>query len=229
MQAYEDIEHLVIDGSSTDGTIDKVLGHSNNQIRLISEPDKGIYHAMNKGLALSTGEIIGFLNSDDFYEDSSVLEKIANAFQDVNVEACYADLMYVTQDKSRVLRYWKSKPFKKGNFAKGWSPAHPTFYVRRSVVKRLGYFDQSYMLAADVELMMRYLEIGQVHSVYIPNVLVRMRIGGASNQSWKNIIKQNKEIFGALRKNSISFSVLIFLANKIANRLWQFAIGRVQR
>jgi glycosyltransferase involved in cell wall biosynthesis len=229
MQGHADVEHLVIDGSSKDGTLEIVRSHSNPQIHLISEPDKGIYDAMNKGLALASGEIVGFLNSDDFYADGAVLAKIANAFQDPVVEACYADLVYVTQDTSRVVRYWKSKPFTKGDFAKGWCPAHPTFYVRRSVIERLGYFDQSYKLAADVELMMRYLERGQVRTAYIPHLLVRMRLGGATNQSWKNIVQQNKEIFAALRKNGIPFSIIWFLVNKVISRLWQFAVGRARR
>ncbi len=225
MQAYTDVEHLVIDGLSKDGTLEIVRSHSNPQIHLISEPDKGIYDAMNKGLALASGEIVGFLNSDDFYADAAVLTKIANAFQDPVVDACYADLVLV----NRVVRYWKSKRFTKGDFAKGWCPAHPTFYVRRSVIERLGYFDQSYKLAADVELMMRYLERGQVRAAYIPHVLVRMRLGGATNQSWKNIVQQNKEIFTALRKNGIPFSIMWFLVNKVVSRLWQFAVGRARR
>lgn len=229
MQTHTDIEHLVIDGASNDGTVETVLSHANPQIRLISEPDKGIYDAMNKGFTQATGEVVGFLNSDDFYADAAVLAKIANAFQDPAVDACYADLVYVTQDNSRVVRYWKSKPFTKGDFAKGWCPAHPTFYVRKSVIERLGYFDQSYKLAADVEFMMRYLERGQVRAAYIPHVLVRMRLGGATNQSWKNIVQQNKEIFAALRKNGVPFSRMLFASNKVVSRLWQFAAGRVRR
>jgi len=205
-----------------------VLSHANPQIRLISEPDKGIYDAMNKGFTKATGEVVGFLNSDDFYADTAVLAKIANVFQDPTVDACYADLVYVTQDKSCVVRHWKSKPFTKGDFAKGWCPAHPTFYVRKTLVERLGLFDQSYKLAADMEFMLRYLECGQVRAVYIPHVLVRMRLGGASNQSWKSIVQQNKEIFTALRKNGVPFSKIWFAANKVASRLWQFAAGRVR-
>lgn len=229
MQAHPDIEHLVIDGASQDGTLEIVRSHRNPQIRLISEPDKGIYDAMNKGLAQATGEVVGFLNSDDFYTDAAVLAKIANAFQDPEVDACYADLVYVSQDKSRVLRYWKSKPFTKRDFAKGWCPAHPTFYVRKSVIESLGYFDKSYKLAADVELMMRYLERGEVRAAYIPHVFVRMRLGGASNESWKNIVLQNKEIFAALRNNCIPFSRMWFAANKVVSRIGQFVAGRIRR
>jgi GT2 family glycosyltransferase len=183
---------------------------------------------MNKGFIEATGDVIGFLNSDDFYADDAVLAKIANTFQDPAVEACYADLVYVSQDKSRVVRYWKSSPFTKGDFAKGWCPAHPTFYLRRSAIERLGYFDQSFKLAADVEFMMRYLEHGQVRAVYIPNVFVHMRLGGVTNQSWKNIFLQNKEIFSALRINRIPFSKMSFLVKKMFSRLWQFAVGRMK-
>lgn len=224
-----DIEHLVIDGASEDGTTEIVRSHANPKIRLISESDKGIYDAMNKGLAQATGEVVGFLNSDDFYANAAVLAKIASAFQNPAVDACYADLVYVTQDNSRVVRYWKSKPFTKGDFAKGWCPAHPTFYVRKSVIECQGLFDQSYKLAADVEFMMRYLERGQVRVAYIPHVFVRMRLGGATNQSWKNIMMQNKEIFAALWKNGVPFSRMWFVANKVVSRLWQFATCRVRR
>jgi glycosyltransferase involved in cell wall biosynthesis len=228
-QTYNNVEHIVVDGASTDETLAFVRNHSNPDIRLVSESDKGIYDAMNKGLVLASGEIIGFLNSDDFYADASVLAKIANAFQDPAVDACYADLVYVSQDNSRVVRYWKSKPFTKGDFAKGWCPAHPTFYVRKLVVERLGLFDPSYKMGVDVEFMMRYLECGQIRAVYIPDVLVRMRIGGASNQSWKNIFLQNKEIFAALRKNGIPFSRMRFAVNKVVSRLNQFLAVRIGR
>ena len=227
-QTHLDIEHLVIDGASEDGTTEIVRSHANPKIRLISESDKGIYDAMNKGLAEATGEVVGFLNSDDFYANAAVLAKIASAFQNPAVDACYADLVYVTQDNSRVVRYWKSKPFTKGDFAKGWCPAHPTFYVRKSVIECQGLFDQSYKLAADVEFMMRYLERGQVRVAYIPHVFVRMRLGGATNQSWKNIMMQNKEIFAALWKNGVPFSRMWFVANKVVSRLWQFATCRVR-
>ena len=229
MQTHADVEHIVIDGASKDKTVEMVLSYSNSNISLFSEPDKGIYDAMNKGISKAMGDIIGFLNSDDIYADAEVLAKIANAFKDPKVDAIYADLVYVTQDNSRIVRYWKSKSFLKGDFAKGWCPAHPTFYVRKSAIERLGLFDQSYKLAADMEFMLRYLERGQLNVVYIPHVLVRMRLGGASNQSWKSIIEQNQEIFAALRKNEIYFSKVWFVASKVASRLRQFIFGFVRR
>lgn len=226
MQTHPDIEHLIIDGASNDGTVEIVRMLASTHTRLISESDRGIYDAMNKGIALASGEIIGFLNSDDFYANSEVLAKIADAFQDSAVDACYGDLVYVSQDNSRVVRYWKSKPFTKGDFAKGWCPAHPTFYIRKSLIERMGLFDQSYKMGVDVEFMMRYLECGKIRAVYLPQVLVRMRLGGASNQSLKNIFQQNKEIFSALRKNDIPFSIVWFIANKIVSRLKQFVSAR---
>ena len=229
MQTHADVEHIVIDGASKDKTVEMVLSYSNSNISLFSEPDKGIYDAMNKGISKAMGDIIGFLNSDDIYADTKVLAKVANAFKDPKVDAIYADLVYVTQDNSRIVRYWKSKSFLKGDFAKGWCPAHPTFYVRKSAIERLGLFDQSYKLAADMEFMLRYLEQGQLSAVYIPHVLVRMRLGGASNQSWKSIIEQNQEIFAALRKNEIPFSKVWFVVNKVASRLRQFASGLVKQ
>lgn len=225
-QTHRDVEHLIIDGASNDGTLEIVRMHASTQTRLISEPDRGIYDAMNKGIALASGEVIGFLNSDDFYANASVLEKVANAFQDSAVEACYGDLVYVSQDNSRVVRYWKSKPFTKGDFAKGWCPAHPTFYMRKSVIERMGSFDQSYKMGVDVEFMMRYLECGKIRAVYLPQVLVRMRLGGVSNKSYKNIFLQNKAIFAAMRKYDIPFSIVWFIVNKIVSRLKQLVAAR---
>ncbi len=225
-QSYQNIEHLVIDGRSKDSTVQIVEELRHPHLILSSEPDAGIYDAMNKGLSRATGELIGFLNSDDFYADSTVLEKVAAAFEDESVEACFADLVYVTPDNSRVTRYWKSKPFTKDDFAKGWCPAHPTFYIRKSALDRLGMFDQQFKLAADVEFMMRYLDSGAIKSIYIPHVFVRMRLGGATNQSWGNVWKQNKEIFVALKKNSISFSPIFFCTHKIFSRAWQYFSAR---
>jgi glycosyltransferase involved in cell wall biosynthesis len=229
LQCYEDYEHLIIDGGSKDGTLEVIRTWKGHPVRLISESDEGIYDAMNKGLRLATGEVVGFLNSDDFYADSSALVKIADAFQDESVEACYGDLVYVSQDNCRIVRYWKSTPFIKGSFAKGWCPAHPTFYVRKSTIERLGRFDRSFKLAADVEFMMRYLENGKIRTAHISSVLVRMRVGGVTNNSWANILRQNREIFVALKKNVVHFSQTVFLATKLKNRLGQFIAGHLKR
>lgn len=225
-QTYQNIEHLVVDGQSTDNTLHVVEANRHPRLIISSESDSGIYDAMNKGLSRATGEVIGFLNSDDFYADATVLEKVAAAFQDESVEACYADLVYVTPDNSHVVRYWKSKPFAKGDFAKGWCPAHPTFYIRNSALQRFGMFDQSFKLASDADFMMRYLESGAIKSVYIPHIFVCMRLGGATNQSWGNVWKQNKEIFAALKKNDVPFSPLVFWLSKIFSRGRQYVAAR---
>lgn len=221
MQAYRDMEHLVVDGASRDDTVKIAQARSTPHTRITSEPDKGIYDAMNKGFGLAQGEIIGFLNADDLYADDQVLTQVADAFQDPAIEACFGDLVYVTHDNRRVVRYWKSCPHRLGSFSRGWCPAHPTFYVRRSALERLGRFDLSFRLAADTEFMLRYLEKGGVRSAYIPRVQVRMRVGGATNQSIGNIVRQNREIFQALEKNNVGYSPVSFMAHKVANRIWQ--------
>lgn len=228
-QNYPNLEYLIIDGQSTDGTLERIETHKGIVSRLVSERDHGIYDAMNKGLALASGEIVGFLNADDLFAGPTVLQQVADAFRDESVDACYADLVYVSQDNQRVVRHWKSKSFTKGDFSLGWCPAHPTFYVRKAVVEKLGDFDQSFRLAADAELMMRFLERGNIRTTYVPQVWVRMRVGGQTNQSLKNIIQQNKEILSALKKNGVRFSTSLFSANKIANRVRQFISGRIGR
>lgn len=227
-QTYRNFEHLIIDGVSKDETVKIIRSLNYPNLVLNSEPDSGIYDAMNKGLIRATGDVVGFLNSDDFYADNDVLGKIAKVFEDPSVDACFGDLVYITEDNLNIVRYWKSRPFKAGSFGKAWSPAHPTFYIRRSLIDKLGLFDLNYKLAADAEFMMRYLENGRLHSSYIPSVLVRMRIGGVSNQSWKNIKIQNLEIFHALRKNNIEFSKATFVFNKLAARFVQRLVGFFQ-
>lgn len=225
-QSHSEVEHLVIDGWSADGTVQMAEAHRHPNLVLSSEPDKGIYDAMNKGLSRATGEVIGFLNADDFYADTNVLARVAKVFEDdPSVEACFGDLVYVSEDNSKIVRYWKSRPYEKGSFALGWCPAHPTFYIRRSALERLGQFDLTYWLAADIEFMMRYLERGAVRSAYIPSVQVRMRVGGVTNQSLRNILQQNREIFHALRKNQVAHNAVSFWTHKVANRLWQRVAG----
>jgi glycosyltransferase involved in cell wall biosynthesis len=220
-QDWPSVEHIVVDGASTDETIEILQRYRSRLATVVSEPDHGIYDAMNKGLNLASGEVIGFLNADDLLADKQSLSRVAAAFADPAVEACFGDLVYVTEDNRSVVRYWKSRPFVPGSFARGWSPAHPTFYIRRSALNRLGCFDLSYQLAADAEFMMRYLERGGICSAYIPQVQVRMRVGGATNQSWHNIVWQNREILQALKRNAIPYSIGSFVLHKLTSRVWQ--------
>ena len=220
-QKYPEVEHVIVDGSSRDGTV-AIVKDSPSVTRMVSEPDNGIYDAMNKGLAMVTGDIVGTLNADDFYADETVLAQVAEAFSDSDVDACYADLVYVSQqDTAKVIRYWKSQNFKSGLFKKGWMPAHPTFFVRRRVYEQLGGFNLQFPRQADFELSMRLLEVYRVKSIYVPKVWVRMRIGGASNNSLKSILKGNWEAYKACKLHGLNVGPF-FIPRKILSRLPQF-------
>jgi len=186
-------EHILIDGASTDATREIITKQSNYFAHITSEPDDGIYDAMNKGLQVATGDIIGILNSDDFYPDKFVLEKVSKIFADQSISACYGDLLYVdNKNKSKVVRYWKSSSFKPSKFYWGWMPPHPTFFVRSSVYKQFGLFNVKLGTAADYELMIRLLLKQEIKVAYIPEILVHMRTGGISNKSILNRLKANK-------------------------------------
>jgi|TARA_B100001093_G_C26858971_1_gene1028935 glycosyltransferase involved in cell wall biosynthesis len=222
-QSYKEIEHLIIDGKSIDKTIliAKKFPHIK---KIISSSDNGIYHAMNKGLVLARGDIIGFLNSDDFYANDEVIATVAREFKkDTSLEACYADLIYVSRFKtSKIIRYFKSKKFRKGLFSKGWCPPHPTFFVRRSVYQQFGKFDLNYRIASDVDLMMRFLEIHKVKFCYIPEIWVKMRMGGITNKNLKNIWLQNQEILNSFNKNGLAVQPISFFIYKIFSRIYQY-------
>lgn len=183
-QSYPNIEYLVVDGGSRDGTLAQLEPYRHRIATLLSEPDRGIYDAMNKGLALATGDVIGFLHADDQYADSGVLARVAEVFADDAVAACYGDLVYVdTRDAGRVRRYWRAGEMARNKLYHGWMPPHPTFFVRRQYYQRLGGYRLDLGTAADYELMLRYLLCHQLSAVYLPHLLVRMRSGGASNRS----------------------------------------------
>ncbi len=221
-QKNVEVEHIIVDGASTDGTVEIINKHKSIS-KFLSEPDKGIYDAMNKGLALVTGDIVGTLNADDFYESENVLADVAQVFLDSSVQACYGNLVYVSQnDVNHIVRLWKSNDYVPGLFKAGWMPAHPTFFVRKSVYERLGGFNLNYKIAADFELMFRFIEQENITTKYVPKILVRMRLGGTTNQSFSNIVKQNKEIFTILKHSYGDFSKFSFISKKLFNRLLQF-------
>jgi glycosyltransferase involved in cell wall biosynthesis len=221
-QTYQDVEHIVVDGASTDGTLSVIHRHMNKIQRFISEPDKGIYDAMNKGIGLATGDVIGFLNADDIYADNLILGKVASVFADSAIDACYADLVYVSKDDlNKVIRYWKSQEYRNGLFRRGWMPAHPTFFVRKSVYDKYGGFDLDFKFQSDFDMTMRFLEVYKIKSVYIPEIFVKMRIGGATNRRLLNIIKGNIEAYRACRKNGLDVSPF-FIVAKILSRIPQF-------
>lgn len=220
-QKYADKEHLVIDGASTDDTVEILRRHS-SIAHWVSEADRGIYDAMNKGVAMASGEIVGTLNADDVYADDTVLSQIAEVFADPAVEACYADLVYVDKHHpDKVVRYWKSCPYKAGLFERGWMPAHPTFFVRRRVYEQFGTFDLNFSRQADFELTMRFLAVHGIKSVYIPRIWVKMRAGGISNNSVRGMIKGNLEAWRACRKNKLDVGPF-FMLTKIMSRVPQW-------
>jgi glycosyltransferase involved in cell wall biosynthesis len=221
-QDYREVEHLVIDGASTDGTLRVIDEYRDRLAKVVSEPDRGIYDAMNKGLALATGDVVGFLNADDAYADRHVLSDVAALLQDTLTDAVYGDLVYVSAaNPQRIVRYWRSGVYRPGSFSRGWMPAHPTFFVRRDVYRRFGGFDLSYRLQSDFDLTMRLLEVQKIRSIYLPRILVRMRTGGATNRSISNVVKGNLEAYRACKKNAIPVSPL-FILRKLWSRLPQF-------
>jgi glycosyltransferase involved in cell wall biosynthesis len=203
-QTYASVEPVVIDGASTDGTVE-VLGRYRSRIPvLVSEPDAGIYDALNKGILLSHGDVVGFLHADDLFAHDAVLERIAAAFENSGADAVYGDLVYVDkEDPNRIVRYWKAGGFNPTKLRQGWMPPHPTFYVKRSVYERLGLFDTRYRIAADYDSVVRFLLLGGIQVAYVPEVLVRMRVGGVSNRSLSTIVRKSREDHDILRRHGV--------------------------
>lgn len=223
MQTHKDIEHIVIDGGSTDGTLEILEQNKQHIAYLTSEPDNGLYDAMNKGITKATGDVIGLLNSDDLFANQHVLMNVNNALTDERIDACYGDLVYVNNgDINQVARYWKSCAYDASLFSKGWVPAHPTFYVRRAIhEKHSMLFNLDYKLAADYDVLLRLLYVHNIKTTYIPDVMVKMRLGGATNKSLKNIINQNKEIMRILQNNNCAYSPIKLMCHKLTNRIEQ--------
>ena len=218
-QTWPDIEHIVIDGGSTDGTVDIIKRYRDAIAYWVSEPDRGIYDAMNKGLRRATGSIVGILNSDDFYAGQFVIQNVADAFKATRADACYGDLVYVDRaDTGKVVRYWQSGQFRRERFRLGWMPPHPAFFVRREVYERSGLFDLSFPLAADYELMLRFLYKNNESAAYIPKVLVKMRTGGAS-KSWWYTARAIIENYRAWRVNGLSANPCTFVMKPLSKTL----------
>jgi len=203
-QTHPDVELIVIDGGSTDGTIELLERYRDRIDVLVSEPDGGIYDALNKGIARASGDVIGFLHADDLYAGSEVVAQIAAAFAGTDADAVYGDLVYVSKAQpDRVIRYWQAGDFTIDKLKHGWMPPHPTFYLRRSHYEQQGGFDTAFRIAADYDCMLRMLGQPGFGCRYIPQVLVRMRVGGESNRSLANIIRKSREDYRALKQNGI--------------------------
>lgn len=217
-----ELELIVIDGCSTDGTLKVLEGFRKHLAHFISEKDKGIYDGMNKGLRLATGDVIATLNSDDLLYDDGVLAAYEDAFGSGGADAIYGDLVYVDPaDPRRIVRYWKSRPMKPGDFERGWMPPHPTFYAKRALYERLGYFDLRYRYASDMDLLVRFMSAKDVKVAYLNRLMVRMRLGGATNKSFSNIMKGNREAREACVANGLSPSPF-YIPMKIIRKFDQY-------
>jgi len=207
-QTLRDKEHLVIDGASKDGTVEILRCHP-SIARWVSEVDRGIYDAMNKGLSLATGEIIGFLNADDVYADTGVLTRVAEAMARENLDALFGDAEFIdARNLRRIVRRYRSNRFRPDRIGWGWMPAHPTLFLRRRVFERCGSFRTDYRIAGDFELVARIFRGDSLRYRYLPEVLVRMRTGGISTDGWRNTLLLNREVLRACRENGIRTNVL---------------------
>jgi len=193
-QSYKDIEYIIVDGKSTDNTVLIVEKYKSHIHQIVSENDEGLYDALNKGIALATGDVIGILHSDDFYVHKEVISKYAQLFSDPLIEGAYSDLYYVDKaNTDKVIRKWKSGKYVSGSFLNGWMPPHPTFFVRKSVYEKFGKFNTTFKTAADYELMLRFIHKNKILLAYLPEFTIKMRVGGKSNVSIKSRLNANQE------------------------------------
>jgi glycosyltransferase involved in cell wall biosynthesis len=222
-QDYNDLEYLIIDGKSSDDTLNVVKKYQKkySYIKLISEKDYGIYDALNKGVQLASGDVIGFVHSDDLLADKRIVADIINQLQNNQNDGVYGDLQYVDKfDLDKVIRLWKSCTFKSGLLKQGWMPAHPTLFLKKGVYEKHGVFDLIYKISADYDFMLRVLKDNSLKFAYLPKVITKMRLGGASNRSLKNIVTKSKEDYRAIKSNNVgNFLTLI---RKNTSKLKQF-------
>lgn len=222
-QSLRNYEHIVQDGGSTDGTLALLEARPDPRRWLVSARDKGIYDALNKALTRATGDVIGLLHSDDFLAHPEVLARVAAQFKETGADAVYGDLDYVSaSDPSRIIRHWKSGEYHPGKLKRGWMPPHPALFLRREVITKWGGYDTSYRIAADYDSVLRYFGKGNISAVWLPEVLVKMRVGGESNRSLEHIWRKSREDYRALRTNGVGG--IGALAWKNFGKLGQFVV-----
>ncbi|GIC77275.1 glycosyltransferase family 2 protein [Moritella sp. F3] len=213
-QSYKNIEYIIIDGASSDNTLEVIKQQCPRVTTIISEPDKGIYDALNKGIKAATGDIIGYLHSDDLFAYPDAVKDIVATFNEQHTDAVYADLQYVNKDNiNTIVRLWQSGTYNRKKLTKGWMPPHPTFYMKRTCYEQFGMFDLSFKIAADYDSILRYLWQNKVSISYLPKVTIKMRVGGASNRDLKNIILKTKEDIRALKNSRISWVQAVVIKN----------------
>lgn len=219
---FAEIEYIIIDGGSTDGTLDIINKYEGRISKIVSEPDGGMYDAMNKGINLATGDIIGILNSDDFYVSNEVIKTVIQKFEETRADCVWGDLTVVDKnDVNKTVRDWKSGPYKEGSFQNGWHPPHPGFFVKKETYNKYGLFRTDMSTWADYELQLRFLEKNKISSAYIPQVLVKMRDGGGSNKSYWHLLKANFGCYKAFKLSGVKVSPF-FIFRKPLSKLGQF-------
>ncbi|MEM7656646.1 MAG: glycosyltransferase family 2 protein [Bacteroidota bacterium] len=220
-QDYPDLEYILIDGGSTDGTKELVESYGDRIQVFVSEPDKGIYDAMNKGINLATGEVVGLLNADDLYAHESAVSQVMAAFQAHDVDSVYGDLVYIKdEDLSTVVRYFPGKDFQPAKLKKGMMPPHPTFFVKRKWYDKAGVFDTDFKICADFDFMVRLFHTHGISSHYLPETLVKMRTGGASTQGLSSTLTINQEMLASCKKHGISTN-LATIYSKYFTKIFQ--------
>ena len=221
-QDYPDIEYIVIDGSSTDKTLSILEKYKSKISKLVSEKDEGMYFAINKGIALATGEIVGILNSDDFFANGRIISRVVKEFETKKIVSAYGDLQYVSRENTqKIIRHWRSNMFKPELFLKGWMPPHPSFFVKRKCYEQFGTFNTSFTISSDYELMLRFLYKHKITTSYIPEVIVKMRTGGISNITFMSRVTANREDRRAWKINGLKPGRLTFVAKPLS-KLKQF-------
>jgi glycosyltransferase len=224
-QSYPNIEYIIVDGASTDGTRELLESYGTRISKWVSEKDNGIYDAMNKGLRMATGDYTGFLHADDILASSTVIEEMVAVLTSANPDVVYGDLEYVQKDDvNRVVRYWQSCDFNRTLLKKGWMPPHPTVYVRTSLFQSLGGFDISFKISADYHFLLRLLSLNTIKAKYLNMLMIKMRVGGASNRSLKNIIRKSKEDYRALKISQVGGLRALLLKN--IGKLHQFVVRK---
>jgi glycosyltransferase len=216
-QTYKNIEHIVIDGKSTDGTLSIIKKYEPHISKWISETDRGMYDALNKGMQMATGDVIGLVHSNDILASPDVIQTIVDSFNREKADVVYGDLEYVDPaDLNKIYRVWKGKPYNRNLFRTGWMPAHPTFYIRRELVEKYGGYQSHYFSSADYEFMARYLYKHRLSAYYIPKLIVKMRRGGQSNSNLKKRLRANRRDYLAMKKNGIPFPFLVSILKPLS-------------
>ena len=226
MQTYRNIEHILVDGNSRDGTHDLLREYAESvdySVRIISEDDKGVYDALNKGIRISSGDVIGFLHSDDFWKDPQLLEKVASSFDSEDIKGCYGNVIFVSrQDVHKVVRKWNGGKFSKSRLLLGWMPPHPSVFLKREVYGKYGLFDTNYSVSSDYELLIRFLYKHGINVKYVPSLNVYMRIGGRSTRNLQSFIRSFKEDYAILKRHNLP-ALPIALVKRL-RKLGQFMI-----